>query len=71
MFTAPAKHDRAPCRSGSSTRQGSEHEPTHAAGTPQQAQGFDAAMSPDERRKMTAQWLSTWLKEGDTGPAVN
>ena len=29
------------------------------------------AMSADERRKMVAQWLTTWLKEGDTRLAVN
>lgn len=28
-------------------------------------------MPPEERRKVTAQWLSTWLKEGDTRLAVN
>jgi hypothetical protein len=28
-------------------------------------------MPPEERRKITAQWLSTWLREGDARMTMN
>ena len=31
----------------------------------------DAGFSPEERRKKIAEWLTTWLKEGDTRPAMH
>lgn len=72
MSTATAKqnHDERNRGSGSQDT-GRKHSLRAIDGMTGQVQALISGMSPEERRKMTAQWLSTWLKEGDGGPAMN
>lgn len=76
MSIATDKQVAATHARGSAALKKPEDKPTQAETAPHRTEGFSSKisledMSPDERRKLTAQWLSTWLREGDTRHSMN
>jgi hypothetical protein len=77
MFAATAEHEYTAHSSGSSALMGSKDEPAHdITGASSRRSDFISSvshetMSPEERRKVVAEWLIAWLKEGDPQLAAN